>query len=212
MCLGRIRHFLTCQIVAPADGWDVQSRRHNASSTVRAKTRPVFQALVLYEDFAAGRRATETCNLLMAKLGDEFELRCSMWKFEVLRNTKLHEMAAAEATEADTIIIAAHGASPLPEEVTSWVDAWLPLRSDQPAALIALVDSAFHRGDRSSAIHEYLRSVAAAANLEFLTQVAAFLPDQSVVSGFPPNTDAGSVQSADAPRWSVSERHWGINE
>jgi hypothetical protein len=190
----------------------VQSRRHNASSTVRAKTRPVFQALVLYEDFAAGRRATETCNLLMAKLGEEFELRCSMWKFEVLRNTQLNQMAAVEATEADIIIVAAHGTSPLPDEVTHWVDAWRPLRGDHPAALVALVDSAFHRADRPSETHNYLQDVAAAANMEFLTQVAAFLPNQSVVSGFPPNTDAGSVQSADVPRWSVSERHWGINE
>ena len=45
----------------------------------------MFQVLVVYEDFAAGRRATDTCNLLMSKLGDEFELRCSMWKFEILR-------------------------------------------------------------------------------------------------------------------------------
>jgi hypothetical protein len=120
----------------------MQSRSRNTSPTVRVEGKPVFQTLVLYEDFAAGSWARDTCNLIMAKLGDEFELRCSMWKFEVLRNTKLNQLAAAEATEADTIIVAAHGSSPLPVEVTTWVDAWLPARGDHPAVLIAPVDSA----------------------------------------------------------------------
>jgi hypothetical protein len=190
----------------------VQTRRHNASLTVHAKSKPVFQALVLYEDFAAGRRATDTCNLLMTKLGDEFELRCSMWKFDVLRNPKFNQVAAAEATEADTIIVAVHGASPLPDEVTSWVDAWLPRRGDHPAALIALVDSAFHRGDLSSATYDYLQSVAAAANMDFLPEVAAFAANEFAASSCTVKSDASATPSGDYPRWTVSERHWGINE
>jgi hypothetical protein len=195
-----------------ADGLDVHSRRHNVPPIVRAKRKPVFQALVVYEDFAAGRQATDTCNLLMAKLGDEFELRCSMWKFEVLRNAKLNQMAAAEATEADAIIIAVHGASPLPEEVTHWIEAWLPLRDDHPAALIALVDSAFHRGDQPSAAHDFLRGVAAEAKMDFLTQVTAFTRNESGVSGFAFKSDVNATPAAEASRWNVSERHWGINE
>ena len=167
---------------------------------------------MVYEDFAAGRQATDTCNLLMAKLGDEFELLCSMWKFEVLRSAKLNQMAAAEATEADAIIVAAHGASPLPEEVTRWIEAWLPLRDDHPAALIALVDSAFHRGDKPSAAHDFLRGVAAAAKMDFLTQVTAFAVDESVISGFAFKSDLNASPAAEAARWNVSERHWGINE
>lgn len=190
----------------------MQSRRHNATSAIRARTKPVFQTLVLYEDFAAGHRATDTCNLLMAKLGAEFELRCSMWKFEVLRNAKLREMAAAEATEADAIIVAAHGAAALPEEVVSWVDAWLPLRGDQPAALIALLDSAFQRGNGASATCDYLRRVATAARMDFLSEVAAFSPVEMPVPKAALQPESGGKISHDASRWEVSERHWGINE
>jgi hypothetical protein len=167
---------------------------------------------VVYEDFAAGRQATDTCNLLMTKLGDEFELRCSMWKFEVLRSAKLNRMAAAEATEADAIIVAVHGASPLPEEVTRWIDEWVPLRDGHPAALIALVDSAFHRADKPSSAHDFLRSVAAAAKMDFLTQVSAFTVNESVVSGFTFKSELNAAPAAEAARWNVSERHWGINE
>lgn len=167
---------------------------------------------MVYEDFAAGRRATDTRNLLMSKLGDEFELRCSMWKFEILRSAKLREMAAVEATEADAIIIAAHGTSPLPDEVTSWVDAWIPLRGDHPAALIVLLDRAFHRGDLPPAAYDYLRSVATAAKMDFLPEITAFTRNEPAASSFALQSEASAAPSGVFPRWTVSERHWGINE
>jgi len=182
------------------------------SPTVNVEGRPAFHTLVLYEDFAAGRRATDTCNLLMARLGDEFELRCSLWKFEVLRNSKLNELAAVEATEADVIIVAAHGSTPLPDEVTAWVDAWLPGRGAHPAALIAVVDSAFHHRDRSSAASDYLRHVAATAKMDFLTQVTSFTANDYAVSSIPPKAETSTMLPGDVSRWDVAERHWGINE
>lgn len=190
----------------------MQTRRHNVSPAVNVDGRPVFQTLVLYEDFAAGRRATDTCNLLMARLGDEFELRCSMWKFEVLRNSKLSEIAAREATEADIIIVATHGSSPLPSEVTAWVDAWLPGRGAHPAALVAVVNSAFQSKDRSSATFDYLRSVAAAANMDFLGQVTAFARNDYALPDFPLRAETGTTLPSDSPRWNAADRHWGINE
>jgi hypothetical protein len=182
------------------------------SPAVNVDGRPVFQTLVLYEDYAAGRRATDTCNLLMARLGDEFELRCNLWKFEVLRNSKLNELAAVEAMEADVIIVAAHGCTPLPAEVTAWVDAWLPGRGTHPAALIAVVDSTFQKQERSSATSDYLRSVAAAANMDFLTQVTAFTANDSAVPRVPPGLEANPSLPGEVPRWNSAERHWGINE
>lgn len=187
----------------------VQVRRHNVSPTFSVEGRDVFQTLVLYEDFAAGRCATDTCNLLMARLGDEFELQCSMWKFDVLRNPKLSKIAALEATEADVIIVATHGSSPLPAELTAWVEAWLPARGNHPAALIAVVDSAFQRKDRS-ATSEYLQSVAAAAKMDFLKHVMSF--SASDLAPLPSQVEANFALPGDSPRWDTAGRYWGINE
>jgi hypothetical protein len=180
---------------------------HN-TSPAHTKARAVFQVLVIYEDFAASRQATSTCNLLMNKLGDEFELRCSMWKFEVLRNESLRQMAAVEATEADAIIVATRGGSALPEEITHWVDGWISLRGDHPAALIALVDAGFQNTNKASGVHDYLQSVAAAAKMDFLPQVSSFTMNESRMAGLAPQMDALSRDTS----WSTSERHWGINE
>ena len=192
----------------------MQTRWDNTASAVHSGRKPAFQTLVVYEDFAAGRRATETCNLLMARLGDEFELRCSMWKFEVLQDAKLNQVAAAEATEADTIIIATHGASPLPEVVTDWIDAWLTLRGEHPAALIALVDSAYYRKDRPSAVCDYLRKVAAAAHMDLLTQVTPFTINEAPapMPALPVKPAAKIPPATEFSRLDTTERHWGINE
>jgi len=182
------------------------------SPAVNVEGRPVFQTLVLYEDYAAGRRATDTCNMLMARLGDEFELRCNLWKFDVLRNSRLNELAAVEAMEADVIIVAAHGSTPLPAEVTAWVDAWLPGRGAHPAALIAVMDSTFQKQDRTSATSDYLRSVAAAANMDFLTQVTAFTAKDYPSPRIPLGVEVNPTLPGEVPRWNAAERHWGINE
>jgi hypothetical protein len=148
----------------------------------------------------------------MTRLGDEFELRCSMWKFEVLRNAKLKEIAVAEAAEADTIIVAAHGAAALPVEVSTWIDDWLPVRGDHPAALIALVDVAFHRGDEPSAMQDYLRRVATVAKMDFLSQVTAFTVNDFPAPIFPLIPRSNAALPGDISRWNATERHWGINE
>ncbi len=172
------------------------------------RSKPAFQVVVVYEDFAAGRSATDTCNLLLDKLGDEFELRCSTWKFETLRNESLRQTAALEATEADTIIVATHRVSPLPSELTRWFDSWIAIRGDHPAALIALVDNSMESRGEPSATHRYLQCVAAAAHMDFLTQVCSYAANESAPGGFPQRW--GAV--AQDPSWVPSERHWGINE
>jgi hypothetical protein len=182
------------------------------SPAINAEGRPVFHTLVVYEDYAAGRRATDTCNLLMDRLGGECELRCNLLKFEALRNSRLSAAAAVEAREADVIIIAAHGSEPLPAEVTAWVDNWLQGRGPGPAALIAVMDSAYHQQARSSATSDYLRSVAAVAKMDFLSQVTAFSPNEHPVANPALRVEAESSSAAAATRWDAAERHWGINE
>lgn len=165
----------------------------------------------MYEDFAAGRRANETCSFLLSQLGDEFELRCGMWKFEILRNAKLAEMAAAEALEADVIIVAAHESSLLPIELTSWIDHWLPLRHERTTALIALIDGNLNPMRVTPPAYSYLEEVAAKAKMDFLPQVIASsgvsVPSQS--TGLPPEARSAGLEEL-MPR--TPERHWGINE
>jgi len=190
----------------------MQLTRPSAVSAVEtAEPRPRFQVLSVYEDFAAGRRAHDTCCFLMTQLGDEFELRSAMWKFEALRNPRLAEIATGEALEADAIIVAARGASPLPTAVTSWIDQWL-LRRDKPAgALIALIGGSLNSNDSRPAPYAYLQKVASAASMDFLPHVLPFTNETPALNI--PLPSAGSAARWDElPQRPRPERHWGINE
>ncbi len=187
-------------------------RRFNAVTAVPAEARPLFQVLIVYEDFAAGRRANETCSFLMTQLGDEFELRSGMWKFEILRNPKLAEIATREALEADAIIVAARGVSPLPAEVTSWIDRWLPLRDKRAGALIALMGGSMNPKHSLPAAYAYLQKVAARANMDFLPHVLPFTNEETPAFDIPLPSEVSAARWDELMQRPGPERHWGINE
>ena len=190
----------------------MRNTRLKAVAAVQAEPRPLFHVLVLYEDFAAGRRANETCSFLRSQLGDEFELRSGMWKFEILRNAKLAEIAAAEALEADAIIVAAHRSPLLPVEVTGWIEQWLPLRDERTTALIALIDVGLNPTGVVPPVYAYLQKVAAAANMDFFPHIVGFEDARPAPSGIRfPGADT-SAYPDELMRRPLPERHWGINE
>ena len=148
----------------------------------------------------------------MSQLGDEFEFRSEMWKFEILRNPKLVEIAADEALEADVIIVAARGATALPLEVTSWIDRWLPLRVECAGALIAQIQGGTILNRAATSVYDYLQKVAAAAKMDFLPHFLTGAEEKS------PSIAAPLAAKVSSPRWDEwmerpgTERHWGINE
>ena len=187
-------------------------RRLNALTAIQAEPRPIFQVLIVYEDFAAGRRANDTCSFLMTQLGDEFELRSGMWKFEMLRNPKLAEIATGEALEADAIIVAARGVAPLPAEVTSWIDQWLPRRDKRTGALIALIGGSMNPKHSLPAAYAYLQKVAATANMDFLPHVLAFTNAETRAFDIPLPSEVSAARWDELMPRLRPERHWGINE
>ena len=166
----------------------------------------------MYEDFAAGRRANDTCSFLLAQMGQEAELRSEMWKFEVLRNPKLADIAAGEALEADVIIVATHGAMPLPEEVTGWIDRWLPLRENRAGALIALLGGSLNPKQPLPPAYAYLQKVAESAKMDFLPRVLAYKAEETTDFDGPPLSDVSAARWDELMKRPGPERHWGINE
>ncbi len=190
----------------------MRNRRLNAVAAVQVEPSPLFHVLVVYEDFAAGRQANETCSFLLSQLGDEFELRRGMWKFEILGNPELARIAAAEALEADVIIVAVHESSLLPVEVTGWIEHWLPLRDERTTALIALIDGCVDPMGVVPPVYAYLQKVAAAANMDFFPHIVGFKDERLAPSGIRFPAGDTSAHLDELIRRPVPERHWGINE
>ena len=172
---------------------------------------PVFNVVIVYEDFETGKNARRTYDFLAEQLGKDCRFATQMWKFDVLGIPKLREMAAKDASAADIVIVAYHGGTGLPQDVKAWLQMW----SDPDRHPLALV--ALYRCDPSDAIQaarnrDYLATLAARTGMEFFSQAES-------ASGHP--LPAASDRLPAAARaitpWSVAPHdaaipRWGINE
>ncbi len=123
--------------------------------------------VIVFEDVATGRRAKYIYDSLASQLGKMFAFEQQTWKFSVLNEQRLRELAARDAAAADIIILACHGDGDLPAEVKSWIDLWAG-RNGGPKALVVLFDG--QPGQAQAAIRAYLEAVARQADMDFFAE------------------------------------------
>jgi hypothetical protein len=132
-------------------------------------------AVAAYEDTLTDARVTEFCRGLSKQLGETCEVVKQMWLLNELRMPQLRSIAAGEASHADLIIISIHHAPKLPDEVTHWIELWLPQKRRQPVVLLALFDPVY-QGD-SASMRTYLAQVAKKAAMQFLVHTEEEIED-----------------------------------
>ena len=120
------------------------------------------------EDSSTSARTEEFCRGLSNDLGRECNVVKEIWLFNLLGLAGLRAVAASEAAVAHLVIISVHHAENLPEEVKSWIELWLKIRSKPVTVLLALFDPVY-RGV-SSSMASYLREVAKRGGMEFLVK------------------------------------------
>ena len=134
------------------------------------KVRPAklsFKVLIAYEDFSLGQHAKRLFDGLENCLDADYGLDICEWKFDVLRFTRLQEIAAEDAAGAHLIVISAHEANELPPWVKAWIELWLPARRDKSGALVALLKPAADLDPDASALQLYLKTIAQRGQLDF---------------------------------------------
>lgn len=139
---------------------------------VRLNTQILLKFVLAYEDYVTGTRARMALDKVIRGLGDRFAFIRNTWKFTVLDLPYLRDIAAGEAAEADMIVIAAYEGRDLPPAVHSWIDSWVSRRNGEGGCLLALLIDYEDQlqSAASSSVCDYLRGVAAKANMDFLTQ------------------------------------------
>ncbi len=177
---------------------------HNAR---RAKA--AFHVVIAYEDFGSGQRAMDACKLFVSQLDGQVEFRSGMWKFDILRNEKLAQIAAEDAAGADAIIVATSQSADLPAEVRRWMETWIPLKRGQTSVLLALIESSGEDVTKNMTAYEYLRQAAASAQIDFLPQS---------FSGGQPAPLRDATPSSRTSKWSdrvvsrPAPEGWGLND
>ncbi|HEV2668443.1 MAG TPA: hypothetical protein VG324_26230, partial [Blastocatellia bacterium] len=84
-------------------------RNTNAPSTagqLRLETHPEFNVVLAYDEYAGGIRAKDFFDTLALDHGELFQFISHLWKFEVLREPLLFDVAARDAARADMIVLA----------------------------------------------------------------------------------------------------------
>ncbi|HWX19345.1 MAG TPA: hypothetical protein VN578_05480 [Candidatus Binatia bacterium] len=157
------------------------------------ETNPTFNVIVAYEDFEAGMYAKKTCDLLSENLGRHCAFASQMWKFDVLKIPKLHELALNDASEADLIIISSKGGE-LPVHVQTLLELCLS-EPHRPIALAALFVGDAH--EKTAQTQAYLAEVAKRGQLEFFAQ-------SNDCPAFKPGT--GAIQR------DITPSRWGIRQ
>ncbi|MDB6124252.1 MAG: hypothetical protein JWQ71_3245 [Pedosphaera sp.] len=147
----------------------ISSAQSGSNPKQDLESKPTFNVVIAYEDFAAGKHAKETYDFLVHQLGKDYEFTNQMWKFDILGNAKMREMAVKDAEEADLIIISTHGTGELPTEAKSWIDQWVAHKG-HAMALVNLVDRPSGAEGEVAPLKSYLQNVAKKAHIDFFSQ------------------------------------------
>jgi hypothetical protein len=125
-------------------------------------------AVAVYEDSSTRGRVEDFCRALARDLGPNCQLATESWPVSELRMPQLRTIAADEAARADLIIIALHHAETLPDEISSWNEAWLKKRSRNSSVLLAIFDPLYQGS--SGSLRTTLQGVADKGRMSFLVQ------------------------------------------
>jgi hypothetical protein len=178
--------------------------------------KPAFNVVIAYEDFAAGIHAKETYDYLAGQLGREYQFNNQMWKFDILGNTKMREMAVADAEVADLIIISTHGSGELPAPARMWIDEWVQHKG-HAMALVNLVDQPSNGAAEPAPLNSYLQNIASKAKMDFFSQPNEW-PDRDEESSRHYSSDLAQRTSTLVVDFIHHNHHaaptprWGINE
>jgi hypothetical protein len=127
--------------------------------------RPVFKAVLIYENFAAGAHAR--CLFERLTRASDKMLEERMWNFDILGIREARNGAVSAARKADLVAVSVSGQLELPSAVRAWFDMWLWLLEDENPALVALFDSS--ATPNVGSICAYLSSIARRAGIQFFS-------------------------------------------
>ena len=190
---------------------------HALAGSVERDTKAAISVLMAYEDLADGQRAMKTYNGLVGELGRACEFNYELWKFEALQIPELQTVAAAQAREADMVIIATHSPT-LSRSVKSWIASWSTGPGPgpgRPRALVALITTSGEWHPGSIPAFTDLADAAAVAGLEFFSHFEEAPSPVAPAQTFNRLRERAEATSTVLERILNRSRpasHWGINE
>jgi hypothetical protein len=135
-----------------------------------------FNVVIVYEDFATRKQARKGLDYVAEEFGNDFGLRHSMWRLDILQNPKLSARAAPSLAESDLLMISLCGERPLPAKIRALIDERLVQTVNHECALVELFEDA--ASATHSSVNACLATRARQHGLDFFEQAISEAEDQ----------------------------------
>jgi hypothetical protein len=89
----------------------------------RALKEPIT-ILIVYEDCMTGLLGKELFNRVADRLGPDYDIHWTLWRFDVLGIPALKAETVCDANMADLVVISSYENRPLPAAVEQWMEWW----------------------------------------------------------------------------------------
>jgi hypothetical protein len=178
----------------------IQSRPQSIS--IKEEVPKEITITIAYDEKSAGQRAARLLSSISQEQAGQLRIAVQPWRFDLLADTDWQRFAAAEALQADILVIAMSNPGNLSAAVEEWFTTWLNCKRGFHAAVIALVETESEADSSHSPELQFLESATKQAGLDFFTP----RPDHS--------ERRWRDISVATPAFSYRKpyHHWGINE
>jgi hypothetical protein len=188
----------------------------NRGEAPAREARPGLDVLLMYEDLSTGLRARRLLDGVVTSLNLEVDFQANLWRFDLLGEPALLELAADEAAKADIVFVSAHGQHDLPAAIHLWFKQWLARKGSEPCALAVVLDPSTNDAPARNRMLEALGAVGGPAGVEVFVH-AGVAPEshwESAVQDihWRAETRTAVLEEMLHRAELSSYREWGINE
>ena len=161
------------------------------NTTTESKTRTrepeeLWSVVVLYEDAATRQRAMKVCDHLVQQFWAEVEFKFHWWRTDFLEDDTMAATAAADAGNADFIVVSSSAERELSPFVKNWFETWIAQRQGREGAFVDLTETGAVSAAHVQHNKIFLRNVAHRAAMDYLTKVPSVINGKLPAGGSPP--------------------------
>jgi hypothetical protein len=174
-----------------------------------------LRVISLHDGCMGAEHACEAAKAIALAGGSRTAVQCMSWGFDMLSRLDLRHASIREASQVDVLIASTFACEPLPDHVRSWVTACLRTNGRGMPVIVALHHEQPARSQSRSSLCEFLSSIAARRQSDFLCNEAFDLRlGQGLVSQLVERRRRLDGREADVHPAGAAEcgARWGINE
>jgi hypothetical protein len=128
---------------------------------------PLLTVAIIYQDSLTCQWAKELWDRV-AQFTENKGVICKSWSISDLAQEADLVQAVQVAANADVVVVSVRDTGDLPLFLHVWIDAWMPRRTGREGALVALIGVPAQPDAQIGCTHQYLKTVAGRAGLDYL--------------------------------------------